>query len=342
MDLQHLQQHIRTLASLEETGTPVISCYLNCTEDVEQNWQFLTEKERVLRRTLPPKARQHFSEAFHQIQRFLDSQVTPEAKGVALFARSGDKPFFLPLQFHLPLPTWLSVSTMPNIYHLVELKDTYHRYVILLSTESSARIVEVNLGVVTQALWHERPELRKRVGGEWSKEHYQEHRRQEAAQFIQEKIALLEQLMAAGGHTHLILAGNARITAQVRKALPPHLKEKLIDIVVTKTDADMDSVVAATLRQFIAWEEEDSVALADKLFQEILSGGLAVVGPTACLQALAQGKADALIVAREMPNVILRERLVKMATQKDCHVEVVNDSPLLMEFDGAGCLLRYA
>lgn len=342
MDLQHLQQHIHTLASLEETGTPVISCYLNRAEEAEQNWHFLTEKERVLRRTLPPKARQHFDAAFQQIESFLEHQVMPAAKGVAIFARSGDKPFFLPLQFHLPLPTWLSVSTMPNIYHLVELKDTYHRYVILISTESSARIVEVNLGAVTQALWHERPELRKRVGGEWAKEQYQEHRRQETAQFIQEKIKLLEQLVTAGGHTHLILAGNARITAQVRKALPSQLKEKLIDIVVTKTDADMDSVVAATLSQFIAWEEEDSVALADKLFREILSGGLAVVGPTACLQALAQKKADALIIAREMPNVILRERLVKLAMQQECHVEVVNDSPLLMEFDGAGCLLRYA
>lgn len=342
MDLQHLQQHIRTLATLEETGGPVVSYYLNCAETSEQNRLRLSEQARILRRTLPPKARQQFAEAMQQIENFLDSAVKADTKGVALFARSDEAPFFLPLQFRLPLPTWLSVSTMPNIYHLVELKDTYHRYVILISTETSARIIEVNLGAVTQTLWHERPELRKRVGREWSKEHYQNHRRQETAAFIQEKITLLEQLMVAGGHTHLILAGNARITAQVRKALPAHLKEKLIDIVVTRTDADMDSVVAATLSQFITWEEEDSVALADKLFDEILSGGLAVVGPTACLQALSQSKADALIIAKEMPNVILRERLVKLAMQQECHVEVVNDSPLLMEFDGAGCLLRYA
>ena len=342
MDLQNLQQHIRTLATLEETGTPVVSYYLNCADDLEQNRLLLSEQERILRRTLPPKARQHFAEAMQQIESFLDSTLQPEAKGVALFARSGEIPFFLPLQFRLPLPTWLSVSTMPNIYHLIELKDTYHRYVILISTETQARIVEVNLGTVTRTLWHERPELRKRVGREWTREHYQNHRRQRTQQFIKEKVKVLETLMAAGGHTHLILAGNPRMTAQVKKVLPKRLADKVIDMAVSGSPDDLDQVVAATLAQFIHWEEQESLALVDRLLQEILTGGLAVVGAEACLRALARGQADVLVIAKEIPNAILRERLVKMAAQQECHVEVVNESPLLLEFDGVGCLLRYA
>ena len=342
MDLYNLQQHIRTLATLEETGAPVVSYYLNRAEAPDQNRLLLSEQERILRRTLPPKARQGFIEAMEQIETFLDTAVQPETKGVALFVRSGEAPFFLPLQFHLPLPTWLSVSTMPNIYHLVELKDTYHRYIILISTETQARIVEVNLGAVTKTLWHERPELRKRVGREWTREHYQNHRRHRTEQFIKEKIKVLEALMAAGGHTHLILAGNPRMTAQVRKALPKQVADKVVDMAVSGSPDDLEQVVAATLTQFIEWEEQESLALVDRLFQELLSGGLAVVGAEACLRTLARGQADVLVIAKEMPNVILRERLAKMAAQSECHVEVVNDSSLLLEFDGVGCLLRYA
>ena len=67
-------------------------------------------------------------------------ELLPEAKGVAIFSRAGEEPFFLPLQFRVPLPNWVAVDTTPNIYHLVELKDTYHRYVVMISTEESVRI----------------------------------------------------------------------------------------------------------------------------------------------------------------------------------------------------------
>jgi len=59
--------------------------------------------------------------------------------------------------------------------------------------------------VITRELWAER-QLRERAGREWAHDHYQNHRRERGERFRKEKIDLLETLMAAGGHTHLILA----------------------------------------------------------------------------------------------------------------------------------------
>ena len=42
--------------------------------------------------------------------------------------------------------------------------------------------------------------------------------------FVKEKIALVERIMGSGGHTHLMLAGSARIVARVRKSLPKSLE----------------------------------------------------------------------------------------------------------------------
>lgn len=47
------------------------------------------------------------------------------------------------LQFRVPLPTELAVDTVPHIYRLVELKDVYHRYGLVISNEA--------------ALWKSRP-----------------------------------------------------------------------------------------------------------------------------------------------------------------------------------------
>ncbi len=123
-------------------------------------------------------------------------QVNPAGiTGLAIFARSRRQPFFLPLQFRVPLPNWVSVNTTPNIYHLVELKDTYRRYVLLIFREESARILGVNLGAVMEDVWKQSPELRERVGREWTKEHYQNHRRERTTRFINELIRILNRLM---------------------------------------------------------------------------------------------------------------------------------------------------
>ncbi|MBW2588806.1 MAG: hypothetical protein JRD92_17995 [Deltaproteobacteria bacterium] len=82
---------------------------------------------RVIRRVLPEQALPGVEEAVGRIKAFLVSEVLPEAKGIALFSRAGVEPFFLALQFRVPLPDQVGVDTVPNIYPLVELKDTYHR-----------------------------------------------------------------------------------------------------------------------------------------------------------------------------------------------------------------------
>ena len=81
--------------------------------------------------------------------------------------------------------------------------------------------------------------------------------------------------------------------------------------------------------------------MVDTLYRKIRTGGLALVGPDACWEALERDQVDVLVLAREMPNRSLKEELVRLAAQNDCQVEVVNDSAILMGYGGAGCLLRY-
>jgi len=231
MELKNLQKHIRTLSTLAESDAEVISCYLAVLKGRLTNRKAFDEQIRSLKPGLCGKNLGDFETALERIEAYLKTEVLPDAKGIALFSRSGEEPFFLPLQFRAPLPNWVAVDVTPNIYHLVELKDTYHRYVVMISTERSVRILGINLGAVTEELWRERPELRKRVGREWSKCQYQNHRRDRTEKFIKEKISILDRLMSVGGYGHLILAGHPRMTARVRDQLPKHLRTKLVDVV---------------------------------------------------------------------------------------------------------------
>ncbi len=134
--------------------------------------------------------------ALAQIEAYLGTALEGPTRGVAIFARAIDGPIFHALQFRVPVPNELCLAPLPSIYHLVQLKDAYHRYVVLITTQDRARILEVDVGTATSRLWAERPELRKRVGRIWSHEHYQNHRRNRGDKFIKEKIRLLERVVS--------------------------------------------------------------------------------------------------------------------------------------------------
>lgn len=373
MEVRELQEHIRVLAALEESGAPVISCYLDTGSGTAGYRTAFDQRVQLLRKSLAGRALADFEQGLARIEDFLAAQLSPGTKGAAVFARAGERPFFLGLQFHVQVPTWIAIGSMPNIYHLVELKDNYDRYVILLATEAGARIIGVNLGSITEQIWRARPELRRRLGRGWSKDHLQDHRRQKTNQFLHEQIHMLERLISTDGYGHLVIAGDPRTTSAIRKALPKHLALRLVDVVPASAGDRITDVVASTLRTFLEHEELDSQAIAERLTEQIHRHGLAVAGTSQTLQALKAGQADYLVLAKaynpgpgwecrrchrievdsappvQCPNcrtASVREfdtkaELVRLAEKSDCGVEVVEHSDALMRLGGVGCLLRY-
>ena len=373
MDIQTLQKHVLTLATLEETNAPVVSCYLNLEKGPDAARRVLDERVRLLRMTIPLPHRDAFEQALAQIYTRLAVGFRPESLGAALFARDGGQDFFLDLEFRVPLPNWIAVNATPNIYHLVELKDTYHRYVVVLMNQHATRILEVHLGSVTEALWAKRPDLRARVGREWTQEHYQSHRRERSHQYAIEIARFVDGVVSKGRYGHLILAGAPKMLALLRPALPKRLASKLIDVVPAAPNDRISDVVSATLASFIEEEQRESLAAVEKLQTAICSHGLAVAGSRASIQALKCRQVDLLVMATEYvpepawtcegcetvevqtcrPGVCpvcgskktreldLKEELVRRAELAGCSIEIVHDSDILMGLGGVGCLLRF-
>jgi rubrerythrin len=370
---RELEKHIRSLATLEESEAPLISCYLEVGNGLPEFRNVLNERVQTLRQSLKVNALTPFEEALVRIEAFLQTGMATWARGLALFARGGRQPFFLPLQFRVPLPNWVVVGSTPNLYHLVELKDNYDRYVILLATETSARVIGVNLGAITEQIWKTRPELRIRMGHEWTKDHFQDHRRERTNQFVNEQIRTLERVISTGGYGHLILAGSERVISSVKRALPKSLAAKLVDTVPAAASDHVSDVVASTLESFLEHEERESQAIAERLVSQIYTHGLAVAGTFGTMQALKNGQADYLVIVKSYepgmgwecrkcgmtelklphPNLCpacglgyprefdIREEMVRLAGRLDCGIEVVEYSDVLMNLGGVGCLLRF-
>jgi len=378
MTLAKLRQHIRILITLGATKAPMISCYLNLEPTTPESSGgsgriIFAKRAALLRKSASGESKKHVEEALLRIEDFMAGALEAETKGVAIFARGGAQPFFLPLQFQVPMPSWIVADVVPNIYHLVELKDTYHHFVLVLLTEKSVRILEINLGALTREVWAERPELRDHLRSGWAKAHHQHHRAQQTECFVAEEIKALDLLMATGGHTHLILAGNPAMTERMKQALPTHLADKLVDTVHASARDSMRDIVTATHSLFVEHEEAESQARVCQLEREINRHGLAVAGTESSLRSLRGGLADVLIMAKdyqpdsawlcahcgritarprkpsdcpdflcnELREVDLKGELVWLAERNRVEIEIVAHSDVLMELGGVGCLLRY-
>ena len=371
--LDELNQQITVLASVEESDALFISVYLNL-EDETTDWrETITNRARLLRLILKDDDLADLNDALDKVEAWLATELLPEAKSVAIFVRGiYGGAFMLPMQFAAPLPNWIAVYPTPNIYHLVELKDNYHRYIVLFAMPDRATILEVNLGAATTRAWINNPGLHMRVGQEWGRPHYQVHQKNRGNRFLHEKIEVLEQLMHAGGHTHLILTGDPKITESIRLALPEDLADKLVDVIPASKRDQQTDIVMATLSSFIEHEEQESWLVAELLIDGLRSQNLAVAGTADTLTVLCWGEVDTLVMASdyqpdpgwtctdcraigiEPPEtsvcpqcgalavrpIDVREAMLRLAGQLECTVEMVEYSDALMSLGGVGCLLR--
>lgn len=372
--MEELRNNILTLACVEEAAAPFVSCYFNLEQSEEGCLKTLNDRVPALRCTISPKELGDFDGAIQEIRTYVTRQLRPDARGAAVFCRkSGANTFFLPMQFAAPLPNWVAIYDTPNLFHLMAMKDTYHRYVVLLATGERVRILEVNLGAATVQAWTHHPALRERVGREWTKEHYASHRRARTSRFLKEQIELLGELMKTGKHTHLILAGDPRLTREIKRALPKPVASKLIDTIPAASHDTQADVVTATLSAFVDWEEQESQAVAARFVKGIRTQGRAVAGLAACLEALRQRRVDIVVVTQHFvagpawlcsgchafhienlaPSVCPAcgekevrlidpvSEITRLAGQQECPVEVVEHCDPLMALGGIGCLLRF-
>ena len=341
MRIEDLEQSLRHIATLDETDDHLITAVLDCTGVRSAIRQRLQQRIRPVLTDLPADRRHSLDEARTRIERWIDDDLAADTRGAVVYARGGGDPVFLPLEFRVEMSREaVVVDTLPSVYDLCALKDAFHRYVVLLCTEDSMRILEVHLGAVTRQIWKERPEIRRRVGREWTREHYRNHRRDRTQRFVKEMIGVLEARTDTGGYQHLVLAGVPRLLAQVRDALPGRLREIVIDQLPASGRTSVEDVVTATLSTFVEEEQRESLSLVDALFDALYRDGLAVVGARRCLAALEHDQADLLIMAHDY-DTDGREPILRAAQRRGCTVEFVGGNDRLDRVGGVGCLLRY-
>ncbi len=332
---------LNRLVEIEPNNSPLISCFVNLEHPRSNYAKPFEDQFETMRKRMSGDRKIDFEDAVDEIRDYLENKIRPGSRGAAIFARWGDHPVFLPLQFEVPVSNSFIVDELPHIYPLIELKDTYHRFVIAIATENEARILETTIGSVTEDIMKKRPEYRSRLGREWTREHYHNHRKERASRFVKEKVEVIESLMDKGGHSHLVLAGSPKMVARLKKALPARLADQVIDTLNINPKHGISPILSEAMHLFVALENVESHDKARELESAVLSNNLGVCGFDASYHALEEGYASILIIDQHSGEIELREELVRLATKRGIPIETVRGNSRMEQLGGVGCLLRF-
>lgn len=341
MKIDSMKEMMIRLAEMDACDAPVLSCFVDLKHNPGSAVQVIEQQAIESSRTLDAHQKRCFNEALAQIKRHLNDSSLPDTGGIAIYARAGDESLFLTYSTGVPFETELIVDSLPHLYPLVETRDTYHRFVVVTLTAREARIFETTAGSVTNEILTERPELRKKIGREWTRERYQNHKSDRKSRFVQSKIAVVQELMAKRGHNHLIVAGSPKIVSMFTNALPADLKAMLVDTLNLNPKAGINPIILEAIESFVAIEHQESHDHVDMLESAIMRKGLGVSGEEATRKALEYGYADMLIIDQDYEDKLAKEEIARMAVTSGVEIETVKQSDKLSQLSGVGCLLRY-
>ncbi len=339
--MRGLRRHISTLATLPESGAPVVSAYLDLRQAEAALRSSFVMWAAAARNTLAKEARMVFDEAREEVLAVFRQKWPEEIRSVAVFARGGEHPLLMVLPFHATMDTHFEAAPRPAIFPLVQLKDRFHRFVLVICTEETGRIMELTLGAVTEEILTTRPQQNQRIGRQLSREHFHHRREEDTRRFIRDQVHVITRLMERRGLNHLILAGHPRHVAMLRNHLPKPLQARVVGSVFSAPNGhDISPLLGQAIGKFIDAEQNESRDAVERLHEQIRRKGLAVVGIHSCREMILAGAASQLVISEELP-LPDREELVRLAISHDIPIEVCENDELLHSHGGVGCLLRF-
>ena len=319
-----------------------------------------------MRANLDGEARADFDQAMALVEAAADADLNPDARGLAVFARGpwGGR-FCLSMQFAVPLANALTCYRSPDVFPLLELMDTYDRYLLVVVQPDAVKALEVNLGAPSVRAWAATPQAARRSAPA--------DPAQPTAQGmpLQAQARLVERLLRENGRAGLILAGQPELARCLAQSLRPATANRLIGVIPAKRGGAVDNAVAQSLDRFVEFEENESQRVADRVLRARSRGGPAVTGERACLRALREGQADTIVFqsgyraslrwacadcdhlledwprgdacpqcgSHRIEQIDPRIELARLAAQQGVAVKVVESAAGLRAVGGVGCLL---
>lgn len=346
--INELQQQIALLANLRPADGAVVSCYLDLGQGKSMLQTLIRNRLEAELARVPAAHRSAFEDCFDVIEAQLESDLPLRARGLAIFAAAAGKaPLLSAMPFAVPFRSSLTVAISPDLLPLMQLKELYGRFLIVIAEPEGLQLAEVNLGNVSVKVWATSSALAVTdpAGGRSQLEAIR-------AGGLFSQVSLIERHLGKAGSCPVLLAGDIEVMQAIPELLGSSSVVRLMGAVPRPADATLQETAAECLRTLMDFKTSQARSMAAQILRSIRNQRHVVAGTVAVLDAIRSGIADRLVISSDYrpelgrrdsmdkkDAVNLRVELIRLAAQRRFSVEFT-DSEALHYLGGVGCLLR--
>ncbi len=358
---------LQALTEVYDTDDTFLSLYCDLRGGVD--WDYFQQRERQVRKTLSafPTVLRVFDDNLEKAKKFLELEVDPDVQGLALFLSLPNN-FSELYHFPIPLEDLLVVDTSPYIRPLAWLRDEWESYLLILITEDDAELYIVSTGAILDRHDVGRDVLDKCKKRIFSRIIAQQLRHFGLNAFLKDIAKRAEELVQVHGISNLIVAGPTAVTDALKEALPETVDAKIVDTIECAPQTQISSLIAASRKSMETHEDATGDAAVEQLRKQIMTNALGVNGLTPTLRAVADGKAELVLIDKDyiaggwkcescqtistgpkpercphcegrVSKVDVVEEIVELAHQHEAQLEFVTANETLRSLGGIGALL---
>ncbi len=360
---------LREWAEWSSIRPGVLSAYLEL--GARPNKKLLARQGKALRELYRDQrpVRENLLAALKATREFIDDEENLTAPGLAVFAdpsRDLFKTYLLPRA----VGDLVVLDTSPYIRPLVRLEDNFEPFGLVLLDNARAQLYLVDLGRITDSEAIKTNVISHQKNGGWSQARYSRRRKNKIADFMREVARELDALLRKEQVNRIILAGPAESKRLLSEALPQRWQRKVVGFIDLSMDTDENTLLKKVFPLFHQAEADEEGKMLEELRDRLASDGLATAGLDTVSQAVAEGRAERVLVAsgykpagwkcercevmdegaeaecvlcgERVYPVDLVEEIVEYAQKTAAEVVFVDaKNPLIEAMDGIGAYLRY-
>lgn len=334
---------------------------------------FLKNRFSEVSKLFPPRSpeQSQLKEEIKLIHKFLDEELNPAWKGLALFA-SVPAELFIAVPMVYPPPNSLNFSPYPHLFSLLVQNPFYQTHVIVVATSRQASLHLIRLGNLAKQLtlsWENKHTTRfGRMG--WSLPKFQRHLQEHLKQRSKEIVENLEKLMGPEKFEYLFLVAEEGIEGELKKQMPSSFRKKWLTLAKADIHDPIPKILGTAAENLRAIYIQKAENLADHILKEVEPMGRGASGPEPSLSALQSHQVEQIVLDTDfvssgwrcedcfslgsggLPQVCpycqgnispsnLREEIVFKAKSQGVEILFTEKFPPLLEAGGIAVLYKY-
>jgi len=286
-------QYLTTTLYLTIDGAPNPNYEIAVKDLIKQRQKELDEQQ------LSGEVRKSINSDLRKIRDYVRMKFDRNGVKTLIIFSCSAKKFWQIVTLPLPLQSQLSIGHKPFIRPLALLLDEYRRFLVILVERSKARLFEVYAGAIREYtdVLDDVPRKVKMGGYAGYEErrisrHIEDHVRRH---FKRVADAAFE-LSKRDSHDAVILLGSEQNTNEFHHYLHNTLHDRIVGSEVEEFNAPIKVVLDRVMRMEREMKGKEDKQLLQRLFDQVHSGGLGIVGLDSTIRALQQGQVNFLVV----------------------------------------------